>query len=607
MNHDKLIDILFFKNNVYDKSTAVKYNLKKKNKYINIHNYILHRYDDSESERETIYRIHNNIENKPTCPICGKKLSFIGKTNKMFLSHCSNKCKKLDKNVNDKWKKSCGAKGTNREKAKLTMIKKYGVENPYQIPEVINKIAKINKEKINESLEKQRKTCLLKYGTEYYMQTNKFKEQSKITSLNKYGVDHPMKAEIIKEKYNRDLVIKKIIMTKKLHGTFNTSKDEDLSYELIKEKYPDVIRQYKDSRYPFLCDFYIPKLDLFIECQYGWQHGNHPFNKDNKEDAERLRIMKEKHTKYYDAVIYNWVIRDVNKRKIATASKINFIEFWNIDELRKWLSLQLYIQYDYEKIINEYNYYKHKDGNLNGSTSYNFIIKYYQQDIFFKSENELIQNNEIKERLINNRCKYLNKKPEDLTNSDLLLGFKRSGIYYGYSHFNPLIFKFFINKYKIKKCYDPTGGWGHRLLGSSDLNLYIYNDLSKTIYNNVKHIAKDLKINNTIFYNNDANNFVPNYEFDAMFTCPPYYNLETYECDAFNTIEEYNQFIDNLFNVFYDKKSCNIFGLVIREDLLDDKYKNQCSESFEINNKKSKHLTLGTKHNKKEYLYIFKK
>ena len=64
MIHDKLIDILFFKNNAYNKSTAVKYNLKKKNKYINIHNYILHRYNDSESERETIYRIHNNIENK---------------------------------------------------------------------------------------------------------------------------------------------------------------------------------------------------------------------------------------------------------------------------------------------------------------------------------------------------------------------------------------------------------------------------------------------------------------------------------------------------------------------------------------------------------------
>ena len=510
MIHDKLIDILFFKNNVYNKSTAVKYNLKKKNKYINIHNYILHRYDDSDSERETIYRIHNNIENKPTCPICGKKLSFIGKNNKMFLSHCSNKCKKLDKNVNDKWKKSCGAKGTNREKAKLTMIKKYGVENPYQIPEVINKITKTNKEKINESLEKQRKTCLLKYGTEYYMQTNEFKEQSKITSLNKYGVEHPMKAEIIKEKYNRALVVKKIIMTKKSHGTFNTSKDEDLSYELLKEKYPDVIRQYKDSRYPFLCDFYIPSLDLFIECQYGWQHGNHPFNKDNEEDAERLKLMNEKHTKYYDAVIYNWVIRDVNKRQIAKASKINFIEFWHIDELRKWIALPLYIHYDYEKIINEYKYYKHKEGNLNGSTSYNFIVKYYQQDIFFKTENELIQNNEIKEKLINNRCKYLNKKTEDLTNSDLLLGFKRSGIYYGYSHFNPLIFKFFINKYKIKKCYDPTGGWGHRLLCSSDLELYIYNDLSKTIYNNVKHIAKDLKINNTIFYNNDANNFVPN-------------------------------------------------------------------------------------------------
>ena len=76
---------------------------------------------------------------------------------------------------------------------------------------------------------------------------------------------------------------------------------------------------------------------MFIECQYGWQHGNHPFNKDNKEDAERLRIMKEKHTKYYDAVIYNWVIRDVNKRKIATASKINFIEFWNINDVYEFV------------------------------------------------------------------------------------------------------------------------------------------------------------------------------------------------------------------------------------------------------------------------------
>ena len=65
------------------------------------------------------------------------------------------------------------------------------------------------------------------------------------------------------------------------------------------------------------------------------------------------------------------------------------------------------------------------------------------------------------------------------------------------------------------------------------------------------------------------------------------------------------RFIDNLFDIFYNKNSCKIFGLVIREDLLPEKY--TYNEKFEISNKKSAHLTKSTIHNNKEYLYIFKK
>ena len=99
MNYDKVIDKLFFVDNVYNKNTAVKYNLRKKKKYQNIQNYILNRYNDSKSERESIYRIHYNIEETPLCPVCGNPLSFRGRKNQLFLSHCSNKCKKLDKNI----------------------------------------------------------------------------------------------------------------------------------------------------------------------------------------------------------------------------------------------------------------------------------------------------------------------------------------------------------------------------------------------------------------------------------------------------------------------------------------------------------------------------
>ena len=70
---------------------------------------------------------------------------------------------------------------------------------------------------------------------------------------------------------------------------------EDKSYEIIKEIYPDVIRQYKCDRYPFACDFYIPSIDTFIECQYSWTHGYHPYNSDSKEDQDRLNELKSKY------------------------------------------------------------------------------------------------------------------------------------------------------------------------------------------------------------------------------------------------------------------------------------------------------------------------
>lgn len=338
--HDKIIDNIFFKNDKYFLNNVIKFNKWKNKKYININQYIKSRYSDSLSDRETIYRIHYNIDIKPKCPICNKPLKFYGKENFLFSTHCSNKCKKQDQSVNKKWKMSCGELGTNRQKAKETMKKRYGVENPYQIPEIINKIKKINKEKQQESLIKQKQTCLQKYGVEYVSQSQIIKDKIKQTSLERYGVPYPIQSQEVKDKYNWKTIVKKIISTKEQNKSFNTSKIEDESYILIKEKYnDDVIRQYKEYRYPFLCDFYIPSLDLFIECQYGWQHGNHPFNKDNNEDIKYYNKIKSKNTKYYNNVLYNWTIRDVKKRNTAKENNLNYIEFWNIEELKDWLKI----------------------------------------------------------------------------------------------------------------------------------------------------------------------------------------------------------------------------------------------------------------------------
>ena len=148
--------------------------------------------------------------------------------------------------------------------------------------------------------------------------------------------------DYIREKRKSEESKQKEYETKRKNKTFNSSKIEDISYSIIKEKHNNVIRQYYNCKeYPFACDFYIPSLDIFIECQYGWMHGKHAFDNNNNNDLLILEKWKSKHTKYYDNVINTWTIRDVNKRNIAKKNNLKYIEVWNIEELKSILEIGL--------------------------------------------------------------------------------------------------------------------------------------------------------------------------------------------------------------------------------------------------------------------------
>ena len=98
----------------------------------------------------------------------------------------------------------------------------------------------------------------------------------------------------------------------------------DVTYDKYGED--DVIRQYRDDRYPFDCDFYIPSEDLFIEINKHWTHGGKPFDELDLNDISKLEDWQEraKTSRFYKNAIYVWTNLDVRKQKCAKENNLNY-------------------------------------------------------------------------------------------------------------------------------------------------------------------------------------------------------------------------------------------------------------------------------------------
>ena len=223
-------------------------------------------------------------------------------------------------------------------------MEKYGVKwktERNDVKEKINKKWKSHTKEYKQQIrEKTIKTCIKKYKCENPFQNKEIQNKYKQTCLAKYGETNHMKSEKYKKIFS-DLISSyeiqsKINESKRKNHTFNSSKVENASFILLKEYYSDTVTQYNEIRYPFACDFYIPSLDLFIECNYHWTHGKKPYE-GTEDDKQIVEKWKAKGTKFYINAIQTWTIRDVNKRNIAKQNKLNYIEFWNINELINWL------------------------------------------------------------------------------------------------------------------------------------------------------------------------------------------------------------------------------------------------------------------------------
>ena len=115
-----------------------------------------------------------------------------------------------------------------------------------------------------------------------------------------------------------------------------TSKQEDSFYAYLQSIYDkeDIIRWYKDDRYPFCCDFYVCSQDLFIECNFFWTHNDHLFDKHNPEDVQKLEqwLKKAETSKFYKAAVYTWTDLDVRKFEVAKKNNLNYKVVYNVND-----------------------------------------------------------------------------------------------------------------------------------------------------------------------------------------------------------------------------------------------------------------------------------
>lgn len=133
-----------------------------------------------------------------------------------------------------------------KQNAAETYMKKYGVPHNVMTPE--------HKQAIEEANRKPEKL-------------KKFKD----TLLERYGVSSPLQLPQTREKCNNDESLKKRRETMRHNKSWVTSKPEDALYARLCEFFGDVQRQATVNRWSI--DFYIPSIDTYINMNGIYWHG----------------------------------------------------------------------------------------------------------------------------------------------------------------------------------------------------------------------------------------------------------------------------------------------------------------------------------------------
>lgn len=291
------------------------------------------------------------IDSNNKCLVCNNSTNFISLKDG-FYKHCSVICSCNDPNVIEKQITTFKSKPENVEKARINMINRNKSDKARQTSSKIGKrtgsitMSKLHKE--NDGLKYCEKcstntkhtigigcmTCFNKdeshkqsiintikerYGEEYtnVYQVPEIKEKIVQVSLEKYGTTNPGNSREARIKAN-----------KTMRSNGNGSSCEDYFEEALIKLDIKYEKQYKDERYPFLCDFYLPDSDTFIELNIYWSHNDHWYDSENENDVKMLKEWINKaeagHKQYENAVAV-WSDKDLKKREYAIKNRLNYV------------------------------------------------------------------------------------------------------------------------------------------------------------------------------------------------------------------------------------------------------------------------------------------
>lgn len=153
---------------------------------------------------------------------------------------------------------------------------------------------------------------------------------------------------------------------------YNSSKDEEALYDLLKKKWPNMIQNYTDDRFVspvthrhFQLDFYDPDSDTGFNYNKHIRHGRRKYNPDDPECQKDVDWLKKQKGEFYEKILHTWTTVDPIKREVAKNAGLKYIEWFNLDEFLKWYKNPelTYEEYKFSPDSMQYNsdeYFKQK-------------------------------------------------------------------------------------------------------------------------------------------------------------------------------------------------------------------------------------------------------